>query len=154
MVRGVDYLHQVQEAYPGDWIFSSELSTGGQNSDVLIINGDLVFRFPKYAHVLEQLEHEVTILKAIEGRVPLEIPVPSYVSLEGKQVGQAFVGYRMIPGHPLWREPYQAIQDQAKLPLQQVLVRAGKGFHHAVVVDFSFLVLQSTRHVDVLADPR
>ena len=115
MMREEGYLHQVQAASPGDWIVSSEFNAGGQNSDVLVVNGDLIFRFPKYPHVLEQLEYEVEILRAIQGRVPLAVPVPSHVSLESQQVGQAFVGYRMVPGDPLWRETFQAIQDQATL---------------------------------------
>lgn len=105
------YLARIEQTAPELEIRSIELNDRGQNSDVLIINGQLVFRFPKYPQVLERLKVETAILTAIQGRVPLPVPVPTYVSLEGRQVGAALVGYRMIPGKPLWRDLFHRIAD-------------------------------------------
>ena len=104
------YLQSIAAAYPDLQIVSSECNTQGQNSDVVVVNEELIFRFPKYAHVLENLKTETAILKAVRGRLPLPVPDPVYANL-GKPVGGAFAGYRMIPGEPLWRDTFRAITD-------------------------------------------
>ncbi len=106
-------LLSIEQAVPELEILSAEFNEEGQNSDILLINGELVFRFPKYLQVLERLKVETAILTAIQGYVPLPVPVPTYVCLEGRQVGTAFIGYRMIPGKPLWREVYRELNSGA-----------------------------------------
>lgn len=106
------YLTSIERVAPELQIRSAEFNDQGQNSDVLVVNKTLVFRFPKYPQVLERLKVETAILTAIEGRVPLPVPVPTFVSLEGRPVGAAFIGYEMIPGQPLWREVFHRIGDE------------------------------------------
>ena len=105
------YLQSIREAYPDLMIAAAEFNTQGQNSDVVILNGEFIFRFPKYTHVLQNLRTETAILEGVRGRVTLPVPDPIFVNLE-KAVGQAFVGYRMIPGEPLWRDTFRAIDSQ------------------------------------------
>jgi aminoglycoside 2''-phosphotransferase len=111
MTSRESYLSRILEAAPGLQVRSVEFNERGQNSDVVVINGELVFRFPKYTQVLERLKVETAILTAIHGRVPLPVPVPIFVSLEGWQVGAALIGYRLIPGQPLWRDLFHRIAD-------------------------------------------
>jgi aminoglycoside 2''-phosphotransferase len=105
------YLASIEQVAPELQARSVEFNGQGQNSDVLIINRELIFRFPKYSQVLEGLKVETAILTAIRGRVPLPVPAPTFVNLEGRQVGAAFIGYQMIPGKPLWREVFHRIAD-------------------------------------------
>lgn len=105
------YLQSIQNAYPDLKVASAEFNAQGQNSDVVVINRELIFRFPKYAHVLENLKTETAILEGVRGRLPLHVPDPIYANLE-EAVGQAFTGYRTIPGEPLWRDTFRAIEDQ------------------------------------------
>jgi aminoglycoside 2''-phosphotransferase len=109
------HVESIRAAYPDLVIRTIEVRDEGQNSDVLIANGELVFRFPRYAHVLERLRAEVAILIGVRPHVTLEVPVPSYLALEGRPLGEAFVGYRRIPGEPLWRETFKAIRDAGTL---------------------------------------
>lgn len=111
MASRESYLSRIGEMVPRLQIRSVEFNDRGQNSDIVLINGELVFRFPRYTQVLERLKVETAILTAIQGRVPLPVPLPAFVSLEGRHVGAAFVAYRLIPGRPLWRELYQRIAD-------------------------------------------
>ena len=104
------YLQSIATAYPDLQVVSTEFNTRGQNSDVVVVNDELVFRFPKYPHVLENLKTETAILEAVRGRLPLAVPDPIYANLE-QPVGRAFAGYRMIPGEPLWRDTFRAITD-------------------------------------------
>jgi aminoglycoside 2''-phosphotransferase len=105
------YLESIRSAYPALAIRTIEYLGEGQNSDVLIANGEFVFRFPRYEHVLEGLRTEVAIVAGIRPHVTLEVPAPQYLALEGRPLGEAFVGYRRIPGEPLWRETFRGIRD-------------------------------------------
>ena len=109
------YQQTLIQAYPELRVRSAHLNTQGQNSYVLIVNDQYVFRFPRYAHVLQQLKTETALLKHIRPRLPLPVPNPEFVHLDDQPIGQAFQGYRMIAGAPLWRETFQAIGDDAVL---------------------------------------
>lgn len=110
-------MHSIHRLYPDFRIAPSdvEFNDGGQNSDVLIVNGEWVFRFPRYLHVLEWLKTETAILLGVQGYVPLDVPAPMFINLEEQAVGEAFIGYQMIPGEPLWRRTLRAIRDEETL---------------------------------------
>ena len=105
------YLESIRTVYPDLDVVSAGFNTQGQNSDVVVVNGELVFRFPKYSHVLENLKTEMSILEGVRGRLPLPVPDPIYLNLE-EPVGRAFAGYRMIPGEPLWQDTFRAINSR------------------------------------------
>ncbi|MEO8395551.1 MAG: aminoglycoside phosphotransferase family protein [Chloroflexota bacterium] len=109
------YLQQIHSAYPDLSVALTNISlSGGQFSDVLILNERLIFRFPKSAHASAELYPEIAILKALEGKLPLPIPRLLYIS--ERAPGQlAFMGYPMIPGQPLLRERFAAITDETAL---------------------------------------
>lgn len=104
-------LQSFLQAYPDYALESVEFNHQGQNNDVLVVNGVLVLRFPRYAQGIEDVKVETAILRGIRGYASLEIPDPQFVHLEGQPPGQAFVGYPRIPGAPLLRETLQAISD-------------------------------------------
>ena len=105
------YTHTINDAYPDLEILSAQLNDQGQNNDVLVINGEWIFRFPKYAQALERLAIETAILKGVQGYISLPIPVPAFTTLGTGEVGASFVGYRAIPGEPLWRSTFRALTD-------------------------------------------
>jgi aminoglycoside 2''-phosphotransferase len=91
-------LAAIRSVYPDLDIQSAEYRTGGQNNDILIVNGSLLFRFPRYAGAFEALANETTILQAVHGRLPLPTPHPIYAHLNTSDFHQAFVGYPLIAG--------------------------------------------------------
>jgi aminoglycoside 2''-phosphotransferase len=105
------YLRSIRSAYPDLDIASAGFNAQGQNSDVVVVNDEFIFRFPKYAHVIEDLRTETAILEAVRGRVPLPVPDPIFVCLE-RPVGQAFAAYCLIPGEPLWWDTFRAIENR------------------------------------------
>jgi aminoglycoside 2''-phosphotransferase len=116
-------------------VTSVEFNDRGQNSDVLVVDGDLIFRFPKYVHVLEQLQTEAAILQGARPYLSLNIPVPEFLNLDGQPVGKAFMGYRRIPGEPLWRDTFRAISTTER---RHALAAQLGGFLrelHAIPVD-------------------
>jgi len=103
-------LRAVTATYP-DLAIDSVEPGGGQNSDVLLINGAFVFRFPRYEHLLERMHVEVAILSALQGRLPLPVPQPLFVHLDAP-AGEAFLGYRSLPGEPLDRAALRAVAER------------------------------------------
>jgi aminoglycoside 2''-phosphotransferase len=110
MREAAAYLAAIQEAYPGLQVAPVALNEQGQNNVILIarwLDADagasdrLVFRFPRYPHVLAQLRTETLVLASISPWLPLPVPVPSFVALDGRELGSAFVGHTMLPGAPL-----------------------------------------------------
>ena len=108
-------LQSIRSEYPDLRIASVEFNGDGQNNDVLVVNDEIIFRFPKYAGALKRLEVETAILTGIQGRVSLPVPDPTFVNIEGRAVGEAFTGYRRLAGEPLWRETFRAIDDDETL---------------------------------------
>lgn len=80
----------------------------GQFNDVLLLDGGLVFRFPRSPHAAQVLAHEVSILRAIRPYLSLPIPNPEFGDLASSE---PFVGYRLIPGAPLTRADVAAMDD-------------------------------------------
>ena len=109
------YARQIQKIYPELTIDTISLNEDGQYNHVLIVNDALVFRFAKYDTSVKTLQREVTILSHIRSHVSLDIPHPQYHQLDRPIVGEAFMGYPLIPGIPLWDEFFQTIQDKAVL---------------------------------------
>ena len=121
-------LRSVRAAYPDLAIVSVEPG-GGQNSDVLLVNGGaLVFRFPRYEHVLGRMRVEAAVLSGLQGRLPLPVPVPLYVHLEAP-VGEAFLGYRCLPGEPLRRAALKDLPRGTVDRLAEQLARFLQALH-------------------------
>lgn len=116
MYRQDVYLQAIHDRYPDfsvDTVISNEQ---GQNNDILIINDEFIFRFPKYLEGIEQLEIESAVLSGIQGDITLSIPHITFQNLV-REVGQAFIGYHMIPGEPLRRETFLEISDEKTLDI-------------------------------------
>jgi aminoglycoside 2''-phosphotransferase len=112
-MRRADYIASIHAAYPQVRIERLRLNDEGQYNDILIVNDDLIFRFPRHEEGIEKLAKEIALLDRIRPLVPLPIPEPIYRRLTPRAVGQVFAGYRMLPGEPLWRETVAAITDPA-----------------------------------------
>jgi aminoglycoside 2''-phosphotransferase len=105
------YTTCIQRIYPGLAIDSAYLNQQGQYNDVLVVNEALIFRFAKVPAALQTLRRETAILRSIRDRITLQIPDPVYHNLEISIIGEAFVGYPIIAGKPLWRDLFQTIDD-------------------------------------------
>ncbi|WP_251009807.1 hypothetical protein [Bacillus sp. ISL-39] len=72
------FIESIQRVYPNLIIKDFYVNEIGQNNDVIVVNDSLVFRFPKYEQEIVQLRRETEILRYIENKVSLPIPVPVY----------------------------------------------------------------------------
>ncbi len=125
-----DKLALLRAACPGLNIESARLhNSEGQFSDILFVNDDLIFRFPRYAGGVPAFLREIELLTQLQGRLPLPIPNPIYTSRGTDEPGQVFMGYKRLPGQPLWRTTLAGIADETTL---EGLARQLAGFLHAL----------------------
>lgn len=119
----------IQRAYPELAVRSVSLDTGGQRSQVLILNEALVFRFPRTRGGVAALSTEIAILRAIRSRVPIMTPHPAYAAVGDQRAGVAFVGYTLLPGEPLWADTFLEQEDHTRTALVGQLARFLQALH-------------------------
>ena len=109
------FIQAIQTAYPDFAVATAVFNEDGQYNNVLVVNESFIFRFPRYEGGLEQLELESKILTAVQPYLPLPVPNPTHVQFENATIGQAFMGYTLIPGEPLLPAAFAQIEDKAAL---------------------------------------
>jgi len=131
------YLIALAAACPAISIVSAELhTTDGQFNDIVFINDDLIFRFPRTPLVAESYTNQTMLLTYLQGKLPLPIPCPLYVATRAVPWQERFMGYRRIPGKPLYRETLAAIHDPTALRgMAMQLAAFLHTLHHLALVD-------------------
>jgi aminoglycoside 2''-phosphotransferase len=101
----------------------------GQNNDVLIVNNEWVFRFPKYREGIKQLKKETAILDYVSSKLSLPVPQPSYKCFHPDEPGMVFTGYRILPGTPLWKKDLSCLDTNQIQKAAEVLAVFLKELH-------------------------
>lgn len=109
-----DKINFIKEKIPNFTIHNYYKNEQGQNNDVLIINDEWVFWFPKYKGGIEQLKKETVILEGVATKLSIPVPTPEFQSFQPEEPGQVFTAYRLLPGSPLWREDMIGLEDAAR----------------------------------------
>jgi aminoglycoside 2''-phosphotransferase len=105
-------IDQIRLAYPTLEFQSLQVLTEGQFNQILLINNELIFRFPRYAHVMDECEMRQATIDQIRSYLPLPVPEILYQSPNTGIPGEVFSVYRMLPGKPLYRESLQTIGSE------------------------------------------
>lgn len=93
------HLMRIRQCYP-DMIFSQvQLDTDGKTTDVLIINEERVFRFPRTHQAEQSIWREAAVLKIVGRHVKLRVP-------DFDRVENDFASYQLIPGRHLLRNRF------------------------------------------------
>lgn len=106
------YRHLIEAAFPElkarEIVF---LGAGWDNATVLV-DGELVFRFPQRDDVARALEIERCLLPRLAARLPL--PIPRFELVGGPLPGYPwrFAGYRALPGRPIAELPAGDIRPE------------------------------------------
>lgn len=122
------YVAGIRAVYPELPIRTAHLDRSGQNNDLVVIDGAVVFRFPRYAAGVQALAREIAILLAVAPRVPLPVPELRYVHL-GAGPGEVFAGYERLPGVPLWPANLRGLEDDARRRLAGQLLSFLRALH-------------------------
>lgn len=115
------YLKCIQSFYPSLEIQLIHWNHFGQNNDILFLNDQWVFRFPKNDDAINTLQTECEQLGYIYPYISLPIPVPVFENTDSNILGQSFVGYPLIPGTPLYPETVDSLSPSGKETLAKDL---------------------------------
>ena len=130
MDRQAKYTRVIHDAYPDFKIETVHFNQNGQFNDILVINEEIIFRFPKTLREADKLVTESALLWSLQGRTTLPIPNPIYRSKVTEPIGHMFMGYRLLPGEPLWPQTLHAIKDEKLLQhLANQLATFLRGLH-------------------------
>jgi aminoglycoside 2''-phosphotransferase len=131
------YIQSIRAAYPTLTLRSARLhTTDGQFNNIVIVNDNLIFRFPRSEHIAASYVTHSALLNTLATQLPLPIPVPSYSSNEDTEWQQSFIGYQLIPGEPLYRMALDTIQNPAdRRGMAAQLAIFLRALHHIPVAD-------------------
>ena len=102
-----EYIQSIQAAYPDLKVEDAVPFAGThQFNDVVVVNDELIFRFPRYPEAVNHLGMEAQVLKALAGKLSLPVPQPEYLVVEPGQAGKVFLGYCKLPGVALSSKPF------------------------------------------------
>jgi aminoglycoside 2''-phosphotransferase len=121
------YESRIREVAPEITIESMSLNREGLMNDIVIINGELVFRFPKHEYSFKHLKTEAKLLRLLRNYISLEIPLPLYDS-------EDVLAYRFIPGETLRRDVLMRMEEDGQQSVADQLAQFFKELH-AVPVD-------------------
>ena len=124
------FAERIHTMYPDVVVTTMRLIDQGQNNDIIVVNEDLIFRFPRYDGGIASLEREVGILRTVQERVPLAIPNPTYTNLTPRTVGHVFIGYRMLRGAPLQSGTLATLDGAEAQALIAQLAHFLRSLHH------------------------
>jgi aminoglycoside 2''-phosphotransferase len=116
------YEKRIGEISPQTAIRSIRLNSEGLLNDVVIVNEELVFRFPKHEYGFKHLKDEANILRLLQSRISLEIPRPAYV-------GPDVLVYTMIPGETLRRDVIMRLPEDDQQAVADQLAQFLKELH-------------------------
>ncbi|BBN98057.1 phosphotransferase family protein [Sporolactobacillus terrae] len=102
-MRKEDMIRFVRRTMPKLTIDTSEIKTNGWDNDILIVNKQQVFRFPKTDQIRDQIKGECVLLRQLEQKKPA-LQIPRYKLIyEGKTLRA--ITYPFMSGESLNEHP-------------------------------------------------
>jgi aminoglycoside 2''-phosphotransferase len=111
-----DYIEKIRAVYPNSSLERVEFNQDGMNNDVIIIDQQLVCRFPKTKWAKQTLAIEVKILQLVQSFIDLPIP-------QIELVEEDFVSYPFIGGEALSRNKLLRLESSAQ---EKVIAQLGE----------------------------
>lgn len=112
------YIDIIKEKNPCISIEKFSSNNEGQNNDIVIINDEYIFKFPKYSMGIEKLKKETGILNILNRYITLDMPDPIYSNFDSNEVGCVYSGYRMIKGISFRRDIFLGCKDKGVISQQ------------------------------------
>ncbi|HVF49046.1 MAG TPA: phosphotransferase [Pyrinomonadaceae bacterium] len=124
------YEKRIREIAPEVAITSLSLNSEGLLNDVVIVNDEMVFRFPKHQYGFKHLKDEARILRLLRTHITLETPSPLYESDD-------CLAYRLIPGETLRRDMLLRLPEDNQQGVANQLAQFFKELHGIPVNEIS-----------------
>ena len=116
------YKERIRQLAPEVAVNSISLNREGLLNDVVIINDELIFRFPKHEYGFKHLKDEARILRLLQNYITLDIPSPLYETDD-------CLAYRMIPGETLRRDVLMKLPNSDQQAVADQLAQFLKELH-------------------------
>jgi len=116
------YEERIRQLAPELSLSSVTINREGLLNDVVIVNGELVFRFPKHEYSFKHLQDEIRILRLLQNYITLDIPTPLYESAD-------CLAYRLIPGETLRRDLLMRLPEDDQQAIANQLAQFLKELH-------------------------
>lgn len=98
----------------------------GWDNAAFLVDGRVVFRFPRRRVCANQIEREIAILPSVAPHVPLAIPAPRYAGVATPEYPWPFAGYDLIEGTTSCSV---TLSDDARAALAEPLGRFLRALH-------------------------
>jgi aminoglycoside 2''-phosphotransferase len=102
-VRKEEMIRFVRRTMPELTIHTSEVKENGWDNDILIINEQQVFRFPKTDRIIDQIKNECELLEQLARKKPA-LQIPRYKLIYERDMFRA-VAYPFLSGESLNEHP-------------------------------------------------
>jgi len=120
-------LELIREQFPELAPVEARLLGSGWDNTAYLIDGALVFRFPRRALAVGLLEREAQVLPRLAPRLPLAVPLPEWAGRPTSRFGWPFLGYRRLAGTPASEAAPTAAQSLVAARALAAFLRA---LHH------------------------
>ena len=120
------YQERIRQLAPEVAVNCISVNREGLLNDVVIVNGELIFRFPKHEYGFRHLKDEARILRLLRNYVTLETPSPLYEADD-------CLAYRMIPGETLRRDMLMKLPDSDRQAIADQLAQFLKELHNVPI---------------------
>ena len=124
------YENRIRELFPELTISSISINDEGLLNDVVVVNGELVFRFAKSGFGFKDPLEEAKVLHFLRNYITLPIPEPFYESHE-------LLAYRLIPGQTLRRDLLIKLPESDQQAVADQLAQFFKQLHGISLSDVS-----------------
>ena len=126
------YKKRIHELCPSVAIEGISLNREGLLNDVVVVNGDLIFRFAKAGFGYKNLLEEANVLRLLQKYITLQTPTPFYESEEA-------LAYRLIPGETLRRDMLMRLAEDDQQVVADQLAQFFKELHDIPTSEISRL---------------
>jgi len=130
------YKIRIGEISPDLVVKDIKLNDAGLMNDIVIVNDDFVFRFPKHEYAFKHLRTEAELLDFLQDKITLEIPKPFYVSEDA-------MAYPLVAGETLRRDLLLKLPEAQQQRMADQIAQFFKELHGTDPNDADFEVPQA-----------
>lgn len=138
------YLTRIRQIQPGIAIEAAVINNDGLVNDVVVVNGETVFRFAKGEYGKWALASELRILSAIRERVHLPVPIPDVAHDE-------VITYPFLRGEPLTRTVLAGLNEEDRLAVAEQMAVFLRDLHGTPLDESLPATMAPVRYQDWLA---
>lgn len=108
------YITRIRELQPGIQIEAAVINNEGLANDVVVVNGETVFRFAKGEFGARALKNELLVLETVRDRIHLPVPVPGYTNND-------VISYPFLRGEALTRTLLDRLNEPDRMVVMEQL---------------------------------